>query len=163
MAAQVKPIPDGYHTVTPYLIVTDAARLIDFYRQALGAQKLLRMPGPGGSVMHAEIRIGDSIVMLGDEPPDKADCRSPRSAGARTASLYLYVPDVDRSFQRAAAAGARVVTEPTDMFWGDRIGTIEDPAGHQWTLATHKEDLPAEEIARRHQAFVASMEEKKRG
>lgn len=152
-----KPIPDGYHSVTPYLTVNGATRAIDFYRRALGAQEFLRMPGPGGRVMHAEIKVGDSIVMLANEFPDRPDCRSPRTAGGRTASLYLYVPDVDGAFRRAADAGARVVTPQTDMFWGDRIATIEDPAGHQWTLATHNEDLTPEEIGRRRQAFVASM------
>ncbi len=151
-----KPIPDGYHAVTPYLIVDDAARAIEFYTRALGAEELMRMPGPGGRIMHAEIRIGDSVVMLGDEPPDKADCRSPRSAGARTASLYVYVTDVDAVVGRAAGAVARIVTPLADMFWGDRIATIEDPSGHQWTVATHKEDLTPEEIGRRHQQFVAS-------
>src|SRR5581483_2315958 len=151
-----KPIPDGYHAVTPYLIVDDAARAIEFYTRALGAEELMRMSGPGGRIMHAEIRIGDSVVMLGDEPPDKADCRSPRSAGARTASLYVYVTDVDAVVGRAAGAGARIVTPLADMFWGDRIATIEDPSGHQWTVATHKEDLTPEEIGRRHQQFVAS-------
>jgi PhnB protein len=152
-----KPIPDGYHAVTPYLIVSDAARAIEFYQRGLGAQELLRMPGPGGRIMHAEVKIGDSIVMLGEEPPDKPVMRSPRSAGMRTSSLYVYVPDVDTAFKRALQAGATVVAPISDMFWGDRIGTIEDPAGQQWTLATHTEDVTPEEMDRRHQQFVAAL------
>lgn len=150
-----KPIPEGYHSVTPYLIVRDAAGVIDFYTRALGAQELMRMPGPGGRIMHAEIKIGDSILMLGDEPPDKPDCRAPHSTGARNVALYVYVPDVDAAFKRAQGAGAKVVQPLTDMFWGDRAGTIEDPSGHQWTLATHQEDLTPEEIGTRAAAAMA--------
>ncbi|HXG03473.1 MAG TPA: VOC family protein [Candidatus Binatia bacterium] len=152
-----KPIPEGYHSVTPYLTVIDAAATIDFYKRAFGAQELLRMPGPGGRVMHAEVKIGDSIVMLGEEPPDKADCRAPKTVGARSAGFYVYVPEVDHAFTRARDAGAKVVTSPTDMFWGDRIATVEDPSGHQWTLATHQEDVAPDEMGRRHQQFLASL------
>jgi PhnB protein len=152
-----KPIPEGYHAVTPYLIVNDAAKVIEFYKRGLGAQELMRMPGPGGRIMHAEVKIGDSVIMLGEEPPDKPTMRSPRSAGTRTASLYVYVSDVDTTFKRALDAGAKAVSPVTDMFWGDRMGTIEDPSGHHVSLATHKEDVSPEEIGRRHQQFVASM------
>ncbi|HXH84567.1 MAG TPA: VOC family protein [Candidatus Tectomicrobia bacterium] len=152
-----KPIPDGYHSVTPYLTVDDAGRALDFYTRALGGQELMRMAGPGGRVMHAEVKIGDSIVMLGEESADKPDCRAPRTARVRSASFYVYVPDVDKAFARARDAGATVVAEPVDMFWGDRIATVEDPAGHQWTLATHREDVSPEEMGRRQQQYLASM------
>jgi PhnB protein len=150
-----KPIPDGYHAVTPYLIVNDGAKAIEFYKRGLAAQEVMRMPGPGGRIMHAEVKIGDSIVMLGEEPPDKPTFRAPQSAGMRTGSLYLYVRDVDTAFKQAVGAGAKVVTPVTDMFWGDRIGQIEDPSGHQWTLATHKEDLTPDEVAKRAKAAMA--------
>lgn len=155
VARKVKPVPDGYHSVTPYLIVRDAARTMEFYARGLGAREVMRMPGPGGRIVHAEVRVGDSVVMLGEEPPDKPQHRAPRSAGASTASLYVYVPDVDRAFRRAVEAGAGVVQPLADMFWGDRIGTVEDPSGHQWTLATHREDLTPAEVGRRAQAAMA--------
>lgn len=113
------------------------------------------MPGPGDRLMHAEVQIGNSIVMLTDEHPDRPDCRSPQSAGGRTAAFYVYVPDVDGAFKRAVDAGATVVQPLQDMFWGDRVGTVEDPSGHQWTLATRKEDLTPAEMARRAQAAMA--------
>ena len=156
-----KPIPDGFHAVTPTLTLDDAAQALDFYKRALGAQELMRMPGPGGRIMHAMIKLGDSIVMMGDESPGMPECRSPKSAGARTAGLYVYVPDADAAFKRAADAGAKVVQPPADMFWGDRAATIEDPSGHQWTLATHREDLTPEEIGRRQKEFFASMSQQK--
>jgi PhnB protein len=149
-----RPVPEGYHSVTPYLIVRDAGGVIDFYTRALGAQELMRMPGPGGRVMHAEIKIGDSIVMLGDETPDKPECRAPHTSGVRNVALYVYVPDVDTAFKRAQGAGAKVVQPLADMFWGDRAGTVEDPAGHQWTLATHKEDLSPDEVRKRAEAAM---------
>ncbi len=153
----VKPVPEGYHAVTPYLIVSDAGKAIEFYKRGLGAQEIMRMPGPGGRIMHAEVKIGDSIVMLGEEPPDKPTLRAPQSAGMQTASLYLYVPNVDTAFKRALDAGAKAVQPVADMFWGDRIAQIADPSGHQWTLATHKEDLTPEEIGRRQKDFLATM------
>jgi len=153
----VKPVPEGYHAVTPYLIVSDAAKAIEFYKRGLGAQEIMRMPGPGGRIMHAEVKIGDSIVMLGEEPPDKPTFRAPQAAGLQTASLYLYVPNVDTAFKRALDAGAKAVQPVADMFWGDRIAQIADPSGHQWTLATHKEDLTPEEIGRRQKDFLATM------
>ncbi len=155
-----KAIPDGYHTVTPSLTVRGAARLIDFYKQAFGAQERMRAHGPDGvSIMHAELQIGDSIVMLGDEAPDMG-CAAPVSRGGATSSLFLYVADVDAAFQRAVSAGATVVMPPTDMFWGDRFGQVEDPSGHRWGLATHKEDVAPEELARRQKEFFASMPKK---
>ena len=155
-----KPIPDGYHTVTPSLTVRGGARAIDFYKQAFGAQERLRVHGPDGvSIMHAELQIGDSIVMLGDEYPDMG-CVAPVSRGGATGSLFLYVPDVDAAFQRAVNAGAKVVMPVTDMFWGDRFGQVEDPSGHRWGLATHKEDVAPDELMRRQKEFFASMPKK---
>lgn len=144
----VKPVPDGYHTVTPMLAIRGAAAAIEFYKKALGAEELFRMPGPGDAVLHAELRIGDSIVMLGDEAPEMGS-PAPPSLGGTPVSLMLYVPDVDASFARATAAGCTALMPPTDMFWGDRFGKLQDPFGHQWAMATHKEDVPPEEMARR--------------
>ncbi len=144
----VKPIPDGYHTATPYLIIKDAARALDFYKQALGAEELFRMASPDGKIGHAEIRIGNSILMLADEHPEMG-YQSPQSYGGTPVSIMLYVEDVDAQFQKAVAAGAKVKRPLKDQFYGDRSGTIADPFGHEWTIATHKEDLPMEEIERR--------------
>jgi len=144
----VKPIPDGWHTVTPSLTVRGAARAIEFYKQAFGAKETMRMPGPEGKIMHAELKIGDSVVMLNDEFPDMGT-RSPESLGGSPASLFLYVEDVDAAFDRAVKAGAQVAMPVQDMFWGDRFGRVIDPFGHGWAMATHKEDLTPEEIARR--------------
>ncbi|MGH7268110.1 MAG: VOC family protein [Candidatus Rokuibacteriota bacterium] len=152
-----KPIPDGYRTATPYLTVKGAAQAIDFYERAFGAQEVERMTGPDGkSVMHAEIKIGDSIVMLSDELP-QGGCRSPQTLGGTTASIFLYVPDVDAAFKRALDAGAKAAMPPADMFWGDRFGKLVDPFGHEWGMATHKEDLSPEEIRKRGAAAMASM------
>jgi len=153
----VKPIPTGYHTVTPYLTVKGAAQAIDFYKRAFGAQEVERMPGPDGkSVMHAELKLGDSVVMLSDESP-QGGTRSPQTLGGSTAYLFLYVPDVDAAFKRAVDAGAKATMPPTDMFWGDRFGKVSDPFGHEWGLATHKEDVSPEEMRRRAQAEMAKM------
>ena len=152
-----KPIPDGYHTVTPYLIVKGAGEAIEFYKKAFGAEELFRMPGPGGrGVMHAEIRIGDSVIMLADEFPDRGYL-SPLARGGATSSLLLYVEDVDASFARAIAAGATEKMPVSDMFWGDRYGQVSDPFGHDWSIATHKEDVAPEDMARRQQEFFAKM------
>jgi PhnB protein len=152
-----KPIPDGYRTVTPYLTVKGAARAIDFYKRAFGAQEVERLTGPDGqSVVHAEIKIGDSVVMLSDELPQMG-CRSPQTLGGTTASIFLYVPDVDTAFKRAVDAGAKAAMAPADMFWGDRFGKLVDPFGHEWGMATHKEDLTPEEIRKRGAAAMASM------
>ena len=144
----VKPIPEGYHSVTPYLVVNGAARAIDFYKQAFGATELLRMEGPGGSVGHAEIKIGDSPVMLADEHPQMG-FRSPRTLGGAGVSLMIYVENVDEVFPRAIAAGAKEVRPVQNQFYGDRSGTLEDPFGHVWTISTHVEDLSEEEVFRR--------------
>ena len=144
----VKPVPDGYHTVTPHLVVRDAAKAIDFYAAAFGAEELYRMPGPDGAVMHAELMIGDSRVMLGEEAPQMG-ALSPQTIGGSPVSLLLYVKDVDASFTRAGGAGCTIQMPPTDMFWGDRYGKLVDPFGHKWSLATHKEDVSPEEMAKR--------------
>ena len=147
-AAGVKPIPAGYHTATPYLIVNDAAKALEFYKQAFGASEVMRMAGPGGSIMHAEIKIGDSIIMLGQENL-KAGVRSPQSLGGSPMFLYLYVEDCDRVFNRAVNAGATAAMPLKDQAWGDRSGNVRDPFGHSWWIATRKENVSEEEIRRR--------------
>ena len=143
----VKPIPAGYHSVTPYLVVDDAAKAIDFYKRAFGAQEVFRMP-MGDKIGHAEVKIGDSHVMLADEFPELGHL-GPKSRGGATSSIVLYVEDVDRSFKQALDAGATERQPITDQFWGDRMGTLVDPFGHPWSLATHKEDISPEEMQRR--------------
>jgi PhnB protein len=140
--------PEGYHTATAYLIVKGGANAIEFYKAAFGATELFRMPGPGGKVLHAEIKIGDSPIMLADEVPER-DARSPQSYGGTPVGMLLYVPDVDALFAQAIKAGAKVVMPVQDQFYGDRSGTLVDPFGHKWTLATHKEDVSMEEMNRR--------------
>ncbi|HJT23661.1 MAG TPA: VOC family protein [bacterium] len=148
MTAKVKPIPDGYHSVTPYLSIDGAAGAMEFYKKAFGAKELFRMPGPDGKVGHAEIQIGDSRVMLADENPEM-EFRSPKSLGGTPVSLMIYVEDVDRVFQQALAAGARVLRPLKDQFYGDRSGNLQDPFGHKWTLSTHVEDVAPDEMERR--------------
>ena len=147
----VKPTPEGYHTLTPYLIVKGAARALDFYAKALGAKELFRMAEPSGRVGHAEMSIGDSRFMLADEFPD-AGAVAPVEGQGHCVSFLLYVPDVDAAFARAVAAGAKAVRPVQDQFYGDRSGTLRDPFGHQWTLATHVEDVSPEEMRRRLEA-----------
>jgi PhnB protein len=161
MPREVKPIPDGFHTVTPYLTVNDAARAIDFYKRAFGAQETVRMQGPPGKIGHAELKIGDSIVMLADEMPGSG-CRSPQALGGSTVNIFLYVKDVDSAFKQAVSVGAKADAEPVDMFWGDRYGKLTDPFGHSWSLATHKEDVAPEEMKKRSQAALSSMAQKTR-
>lgn len=144
----VKPIPEGYHTLTPYLIVKGAAAALDFYARALGARELVRMADPSGKVGHAEMKIGDSPFMLADEFPEMG-ALAPPAGGGHSVSFLVYVPDVDAAFARALAAGAKAVRPVQDQFYGDRSGTLEDPFGHQWTLATHVEDVSPEEMERR--------------
>jgi PhnB protein len=144
----VKPVPEGYHTVTPYLIVKGAAKALEYYQKAFGATEVLRLADPSGKVMHAEIKIGDSIVMLADEFPEMG-AKSPQSLGGSPVGLCIYVPDVDARFKQAIAAGAKEERPVKDQFYGDRSGTLRDPFGHQWTIATHKEDLTPEEIGKR--------------
>jgi PhnB protein len=150
----VKPIPDGYHAVTPYLIVKGAAKAIDFYKTVFNATELLRMPGPEGRVAHAEIKIGDSVVMLADENP-QSGVRAPGGDGAESVSLYVYDPDVDAVFDRAVKAGAKVKRPVADQFYGDRNGTLVDPFGHVWSVGTHVEDVSEEELKKRMASMVA--------
>jgi PhnB protein len=152
----VKPIPEGYHTATPYLAVDDAAEALEYYKKAFDAKERGRMEAPDGKIGHAEIQIGDSLVMLSDPFP-QASTRTPKELGGTTASVFLYVEDVDAFVQRAVDAGATVSMEVADQFWGDRFGTITDPFGHSWSVATHIEDVPPEEMAERAKAAMAAM------
>lgn len=149
---KTKFLPHGYHTATPYLIVRGAAQAIDFYQRVFGAVERMRMPGPGGKVMHAEIQIGDSTIMLADEFPEM-NALSPQAIGGSPILLLLYVEDVDAVVSQATAAGATVERPVQNQFYGDRAGTLTDPFGHRWTIATHIEDVPPEELERR----MASM------
>jgi PhnB protein len=144
----VKPIPAEYHTATPYLIVNDAAKAIEFYKRGLGATERMRFAAPGGKIGHAEVKIGDSIIMLADEHPEMG-YRSPQSIGGTPVSIFLYVDDVDRLFKQAIGAGAKELRPVKDQFYGDRSGTFSDPFGHVWSIGTHKEDVSPEEIHRR--------------
>ena len=150
----VKPVPEGYHTVTPYLVVNNAAEAIAFYKRAFGAKEIMRMDGPQGKISHAELRIGDSTMMLSDEMPDSGT-KAPQSLGGTTAGIFLYVEDADRTFKQATSAGAEIETPLADMFWGDRFGRLRDPFGHSWSIATHKEDVAPEEMAKRAQKAMA--------
>lgn len=152
----VKPIPDGYHSVTPYLIVGDGVRAIEFYKQAFGATELFRMDAPGNKIGHAEIKIGDSPVMLSDESPAWGG-KSPETLGGTPVHLMIYVEDVDTVFNRALAAGGKETKALQDQFYGDRSGTLTDPFGHSWTVATHKEDVAPEEMQRRAAAAMREM------
>jgi PhnB protein len=147
-AKKVQPIPAGYHAVTAYLGIKGAAEAIDFYKRAFGAKELLRMPGPDGKIGHAELKIGDSHVMLADESPDMGFL-GPQSRGGTTVQLHLYVRDVDATVQNAVAAGGKLTRPVEDKFYGDRAGTLEDPYGHVWYIATHTEDVPPKEMKRR--------------
>ena len=151
----VKAIPDGYNSVTPYLIISGAADAIDYYKKAFGATELMRMPAPGGTVGHAEIKIGDSPIMLADEFPEMG-YKSPQTLGGSPVSIMIYVADVDSVFNQAIAAGGKVQRPVKDQFYGDRSGTLEDPFGHVWHVATHKEDVSAEEMERRASAHTAA-------
>jgi len=152
----VSYIPEGTRTVTPHLVIKGAAKAIDFYTRAFGAREKGRMPGPGGSVGHAELQIGDSVIYLADEWPG-APAQSPQSLKGSSIVVHLYVEDVDAAFQRALGAGAKVAQPLMDMFWGDRFGQVRDPFGHLWSLATHKEDVSRDEMARRGREFMASL------
>jgi PhnB protein len=149
-----KPIPEGYHALTTYLAVDDAAAAIDYYTRAFGAKELVRMDAPGGKIGHAELEIGDSRLMLSDPFP-QSSTRPPQELGGTTASVFLYVEDVDAVVRRAVDAGATVTMEVADQFWGDRFGTVTDPFGHVWSVATHVEDVSPEEMAERAKAAMA--------
>src|SRR3981081_241813 len=147
-----KPVPDGYHSVTPYLTVRDAPKVIEFLQQAFGAKISLEpVKRPDGSIMHAQVTIGDSPVMIGEES---------EMAKATLSSLYLYVPDVDSVYQRAVKAGGTTIMEPTDMFYGDRSGGVKDPSGNSWHIATHKEDVAPQELGKRAEAFMKQQKGK---
>ncbi len=153
MNTKVKPIPDGFHSLTPYLGVRGAAQAIDFYVKAFGATERFRLAGPDGRIGHAEVLIGNSILMLADENP-QCGHHSPQSLNGTAVSLLLYVPDVDAAFQRAVGAGAKVLRPVADQFYGERSGCVTDPFGHQWTLMTHIEDVTPEEVSERMKAFT---------
>ena len=144
----VKAIPDGYYSLTPYLVCKGAAKAIEFYAKAFGAEETVRMPGPDGSIAHAEVKIGNSMLMLSDENKERGQL-SPESIGGSPCSIMFYADDVDAVFSRAVAAGAKAEMPPADMFWGDRMGNIVDPFGHKWAIATHKEDVSPEEMEKR--------------
>jgi PhnB protein len=152
----VQPVPEGYHTVTPYLAVENAAEAIDFYQRAFGAKERVRMSGPGDSIMHAELEIGDSLVMLSDPFP-QASTTPPKELGGTSVSIMAYVEDIDAVYKQAVEAGATSLMEPDDMFWGDRFGSVQDPFGHSWTIATHVEDVEPAEMERRSEEFMAQM------
>jgi PhnB protein len=154
-----KPIPDGFTTLTPHIIVRDAEKAIDFYKQAFGAEERGRHEGPDGKIMHAEVKIGNSILMLNDEFPEMGGV-SPLTVGKTSTTLHMYVDDADAVFDRAVKAGANVIMPVSDMFWGDRYGMVSDPFGHQWSIATHKQDLTAAEVEKAAQEFFSKMPDK---
>ena len=149
----VKAIPDGYYSLTPYLVIKGAAEAIEFYKKVFGAVETVRMPGPGGQIMHAEVKIGNTMLMLSDENAERGYL-SPATRGGATSSVMLYTDDVDATFKKALAAGAKQQTAPEDMFWGDRMGNLTDPFGHNWAIATHKEDVSPEEMQKRMAAMA---------
>jgi PhnB protein len=157
MAKKAQAIPKGYHTVTPSLVVGGAARAIDFYRKAFGAEEIMRFPGPDGLIMHAEIRIGDSVIMLMDEMPEQGG-KSPKRYGGTPVAFFVYGENVDAAWKRAVDAGAKETMPLADQFWGDRTGCLEDPFGHKWWLAQHIEDLTPEQLQKRAEAFFSQMQ-----
>ena len=148
-----QPIPEGFHSINPHIIVQNAGKAIDFYKKAFGAEEICRMPGPDGeSVMHAELKIGNSMLMICDECPDMGAC-SPKKLGGSAVTLHMYVNDADAVYDRAVKAGATATMPPQDMFWGDRYGKLTDPFGHSWSIATHVKDLTPEQIQEGAAAF----------
>jgi PhnB protein len=157
MSTKARPVPEGFHTITPSLCVQDGARAIEFYKKAFGAEELMRMAGSDGTgIMHAELKIGDSIFFLNDEYPEM-EAFSPKHFGGTSVSLMLYVDDVDKWFTRAVGAGCTIDMPLADMFWGDRFGSVEDPFGHSWGLATHMKDMTPEEMKKAQEEFFAKM------
>jgi PhnB protein len=152
----VNPVPEGFHTVTPYIVVDDAAAAIDFYGRAFGAKEQGRMPTPDGKIAHATIQLGDSMVMLSDPFPQAA-AKPPKELGGTSMAVFLYVEDTDAVFKQAVDAGATPTMPPEDMFWGDRFAQVGDPFGHVWQIATHKEDLTDEEMAERGRKAMSGM------
>jgi PhnB protein len=153
----VKPIPEGYHTLTPFLTVRNAERAIEFYKQAFGAQARGVAKGPDGKVMHAEVKIGDSVIMLSDEYPEFGSL-SPQSVGGSPMGLHIYIENVDAAFDRAVKAGAQVEMPVADQFWGDRYGKLKDPFGHKWSIATHVKDMSADEMKRSMDDAMSKMQ-----
>lgn len=148
MSDAVSPVPAGYPTVIPYMCIKGAGEALDFYAKAFNAVETVRMPGPGGMVMHAEMKIGESVIMLSEENCEQGQ-KSPVTLGGSATHVFLYVPDVDASFAQAIAAGATAIMPPMNMFWGDRFGKLKDPFGHEWSMATHVEDVTPEEMGKR--------------
>jgi PhnB protein len=157
LRTKTNPIPKGYHAVTPYLSVHGAADAIAFYKKAFGAKEVMRMPGPGGTIGHAEVQIGGSRIMLADESPE-INFRSPRAIGGTPVTIHLYVEDVDKVAKKAVAAGAKLLRPVAEQFYGDRSGSLEDPFGHVWHIATHVKDIPTKELKKRAAAMAASTE-----
>jgi PhnB protein len=157
MTQHASAVPKGYHTVTPSLAIAGAAEAIEFYKKALGAEEVMRFPGPDGLLMHAEIRIGDSTIMLADEMPDMGG-RSPKSYGGTPVAFFVYTEQVDAAWKRAVDAGAREIMPLADQFWGDRTGCLEDPFGHRWWLAQHLRDMTPEELRKAADAFFSQMQ-----
>ena len=155
MSNPVRAIPEGYHSISPSLTCKDAARAIDYYKQVFGAAEIMRMPGPGGVIMHAELRIGDSVIFLNDEIPGMA--KAPEGTSINPVYLFLYTEDVDGVFNRAVAAGGKPTMPVSNMFWGDRYGKFNDPFGHSWGVATHVEDVAPDEMMRRQKEWEANM------
>jgi len=156
MKPSTQPVPPGFHTITPSLTVRNGAQAIEFYKKALGAEERMRMAGLDGKISHAELKIGDSIIFLTDENPAMG-CKSPQTLGGTSSGFYLYVEDVDTAFQRAVGAGGKAKMPVTDMFWGDRLGSFDDPYGHTWTLSTHTQDMTEQELEEGAKAFYAQM------
>jgi PhnB protein len=156
MSDEIKAIPEGYNSLNAYFVVPSAADAIEFYTKALGAAELFRMEGPGGSVMHAEVRIGDSVLMLSDENPSQGTV-APASLGGSPVHILMYVEDVDTGYRQAIEGGAKEVMPPADMFWGDRFGKFIDPFGHNWSIATHVENVSPEEMNRRAEEAFAQQ------
>jgi len=152
----VKPIPEGYHSLNTYLAVNDAAAAIEYYSEVFGAKERMRMDGPDGSIGHAELQIGDSVLMLADPNP-QSTAKPPKELGGTTAGILLYVEDVDKVVKKATDGGAKITMPVENMFWGDRFGQITDPFGHNWQIATHVEDLTEAEMAERAKAAMAAM------
>ncbi len=159
-ARKVSPIPEGHYTATPYMIIRDPAKAIEWYKKAFGAVERVRMPDAGGKIAHAEIQIGNSMIMMSDEYPEMG-VRSPQTLGGCSTGIMLYVENVDATYKRAVDAGATVKMPPQDMFWGDRYGKLTDPFGHDWSIATHRKDLTEEEMQKGAEAFYAQMSKKK--
>jgi PhnB protein len=155
---KVNPIPKGYHSITPGLAIRNADQAIEFYKKAFGAKEKMRMPGPDGKIMHAEIHIGDSAIYIGEEMPLMGH-HSPQSLNGTTANLHIYVKNADKVFEQAVTAGATVVMPMEDAFWGDRYGQLQDPFGHRWGVATHKKDLSEKEMRKTAQEFFSKMDQ----